>query len=72
MKDDEQWRQDYMMLERSYQEKYGQENEPQTEQEKIETAKRLIQSQAISIKDIAAVTKLPIEKVRELANFRVI
>ena len=72
MKDDEQWKREYMELERSYQEKYGQENEPQTEQERIETAKRLIRSEAISIKDIATVTGLSIEKVRELANFRVI
>ena len=40
--------------------------------EKIETARRLIDVRKFSLEDIAAGTDLPIDKVREIANLQMV
>jgi len=55
-----------MTLQMNYQEKY----EQGVEHEKVETARRLIEWGRFSIEEIADVTELSIEKVKELAKLQ--
>ena len=62
----EKWRLDYMTLQMNYQEKY----EQGVEHEKVETARRLIELGRFSIEEIADVTELSVEKVKEIAELQ--
>ena len=62
----EKWRLDYMTLQMNYQEKY----EQGIEHEKEKTARRLIESGRFSIEEIADVTELSVEKVKEIAELQ--
>ena len=62
----EKWRLDYMTLQMNYQEKY----EQGIEHEKVETARRLIELGRFSIEEIADVTELTVEKVKEIAELQ--
>lgn len=53
-----------MTLQMNYQEKY----EQGIEHEKVQTAKRLIELGKFSIEEIANVTELSVEKVKEIAE----
>ncbi len=58
----EKWRLDYMTLQMNYQEKY----EQGIEQEKIDSAMRMIKSNKLSMEDIAMYSGLTLEQVLEL------
>ena len=62
----EKWRLDYMTLQMNYQEKY----EQGIEHEKEKTARRLIELGRFSIEEIADVTELSVEKVKEIAELQ--
>lgn len=62
----EKWRLDYMTLQMHYQEKYEQGIEQGIEQEKMETVKRMIQSEELSVDKIALYSGLTIKQVLEL------
>ena len=62
----EKWRLDYMTLQMHYQEKY----EQGIEHEKEKTARRLIELGRFSIEEIADVTELSIEKIKEIAELQ--
>ena len=62
----EKWRLDYMTLQMNYQEKYEQGIDHETEK----TARRLIELGRFSIEEIADVTELSVEKVKEIAELQ--
>ena len=57
---------DYMTLQMNYQEKY----EQGIEHEKVETARRLIELGRFSIEEIADMTELTVEKVKEITELQ--
>lgn len=57
-----------MTLQMNYQEKY----EQGIEHEKVETARRLIELGRFSIEEIADVTELTVEKVKEIAELQLV
>lgn len=57
---------DYMTLQMNYQEKY----EQGIEHEKVETARRLIELWRFSIEEIAGMTELTVEKVKEITELQ--
>ena len=68
----EKWRLDYMTLQMHYQEKYEQGLEQGVEQEKEKTVRRLIELGKFSFEEIATITALSVEKVKEIANIQMI
>lgn len=57
-----------MTLQMNYQEKY----EQGVEHEKEKTARRLIELGKFSMEEIAVVTELPIEKIKEIAELQLV
>lgn len=57
---------DYMTLQMNYQEKY----EQGIEHGKVETARRLIELGRFSIEEIAGMTELTVEKVKEITELQ--
>ena len=62
----EKWRLDYMTLQMHYQEKF----EEGIEHEKEKTVSRLIELGKFSLEEIATITELPVERVKEIANMQ--
>lgn len=62
VRNNEKWRLDYMTLQMSYQEKF----EQGVEQEKIESAMRMIEAGKLSADEIAVYSGLTLEQVLEL------
>ena len=68
----EKWRLDYMTLQMHYQEKYEQGLEQGAEQEKEKMVRRLIKLGKFSFEEIATITELSVEKVKEIASIQMI
>ena len=61
-----------MTLQMHYQEKYEQGLEQGAEQEKEKTVRRLIELGKFSFEEIATITELSVEKIKEIANLQLI
>ena len=70
VRDNEKWRLEYMTLQMSYQEKFEQGVEYGVEQEKTETALRMLEKGKLSVNEIAMYSGLTFEQVQELNRER--